>query len=180
MFNPETDYVFILGDSRTGTTSLHLFFKELGVPAKHYFIEEAEIKGSVFDDYEYNLNKTLEYIRNSEFRCFSDYPVRPFYKELYSKYPNAIFILSKRVSDESWKQSMLRFFEKSHNMNIETVEKLFKHYKRINNDIYSFFSENSDARFLEIEIDDKGSSEKLSRFIGLDTVKQLEIKNKSK
>lgn len=36
------EYIFVLGDSRTGTSSLGSYLSALGFPSKHYYVNEAD------------------------------------------------------------------------------------------------------------------------------------------
>ncbi|GAP74586.1 hypothetical protein W04_1102 [Pseudoalteromonas sp. SW0106-04] len=75
---------------------------------------------------------------------------------------------------------MLNFFKNSHDMDIEKVNKLFKHYKTINCDIRTYFESKPTTKFMELVIDSQSASDELSKFLGLSSTKELKKKNSSK
>ncbi len=54
--------IFVIGDSRTGTTSMHNFFQAHGLRSIHYFIDQAAISSPIHLDYEENERKFLDYL----------------------------------------------------------------------------------------------------------------------
>ena len=165
------DRVFILGDSRTGTTSLHKFFLDLGYNSIHYYANLEGLQRPISSDLDGNWQKLKKFYLTTSYNAFSDYPTRIFYKELYDLFPESYFILSKRESLEKWKSSMRSFFAKRGNktdwgMKID-IEALAKRYVNGNEEIARFFAERPDARFLELTIDadSEANSEALKAFL---------------
>ena len=170
--------IFILGDSRTGTMSLHVYFKRHGLKSVHYYIEAANQKQPDHLNHEENWNHFNKFIKKCDFTAFSDYPTRSFYKEIYSEYPNSFFILTTRKSTEVWKASISTFLKK---FDIKfDIDSLIKTYEDINNEIRSLYKD-STRKFLEICIDDDidFNSEKLSIFLELDPSIKLSRENKT-
>ncbi|WP_137222103.1 sulfotransferase [Shewanella sp. MEBiC00475] len=158
--------VFVLGDSRTGTSSLNAYLMALGINSKHYYVKESEQTSPDHENRTSNLTKLLNYIDSSEYNGFTDYPTRLYYKELYESYPDSFFILTVRENTERWLNSMLGYFPK---FGMELNKKQIIHnYEKINNDISVFFGNNS-AKFLVVNIDDCDdlNSNKIKLFLGI-------------
>lgn len=167
--------IFILGDSRTGTSSLHSFLKALGFNSIHYYMVEAKQEKQKRDENWINLKK---FINESTYNAFSDYPTRSFYKEIDCEYNNAKFILCTRRSIDIWKKSMESFFSKFKiNLNISELEKT--HIQK-NEEIRQYFR-NQEDKFLEICIDDEIilNSEKIKKFLNIQSKAILGWENKS-
>lgn len=159
-------FIFVLGDSRTGTLSLTNYFLMHGIKAKHYFIDEANTAMPLHNYYDENKVKVLDYIRTSGYIAFSDYPTRHFYKELLSEFPDAYFILTVRGSTHRWTESMRSFFSKfDQDYNYQELANL---YENVNADIRSVCLEKK-VKFLEICIDDDPviNAASLANFLGL-------------
>lgn len=91
--------VFIVGLSRTGTTSLHLASIAAGFPSAHYPIDsglrwlQGDFSARTFDPYQ----------------VFSDVPVAAFYRQIHAHNPDAKFVLTLR-DEEAWLQSVEKHF----------------------------------------------------------------------
>lgn len=170
--------VFILGDSRTGTTTLHKFMKIAGLRSIHYFFKESGVTEPVHKDYENNWTKLHKFIEESGYEAFSDYPIRSYYRELFEKYPDAIFVLSTRKDTETWRKSMVNFFSKF-DMNID-IDGLTRSYTRINQEIRDL-AQKYGSNFCEVCIDDNSeeNGEKLSEILGLEKPISLGWENKT-
>lgn len=158
---------FVLGDSRTGTTSLHQFFLSAGVNSIHHFEKEANVVLPYADEnYCENSKKIVDFIANCGYNAFSDYPTRLFYKVLYEKYPSAYFILTLRNDLDTWKKSMKSYFEVL-GVNYDEHHAVYA-YTKLNDDIINFFKFNS-GRFVVINIDNQNEENelKLNGFTGL-------------
>lgn len=169
--------VFILGDSRTGTSTLGTFLKALGFNSIHYYVNEARQIQPDHLNHSENWKNLQTFIDGSEYNAFSDYPTRLFYKELSKKY-DAKFILTTRKDTKTWKNSMEKYFSKFNlNLNLVTLEKA---YLDINQDIRKFFKD-EDKIFLEICIDDDSTmnSNKIKTFLGIYTNVEMGWDNKS-
>lgn len=168
--------VFVLGDSRTGTTTIHKFLKQAGFNSIHYFFKESGVTEPAHLDRDRNWETLRSFIENSEYDAFSDYPTRSFYRELFDTYPEAYFILTTRIDVETWQSSMVAFFGKF-NIPID-VEKLSNSYLKLNDDIRKIAAER-DLKFAEICIDGDAdrNGEILSEFLGLNEVISLGWEN---
>lgn len=160
------DKIFVLGDSRTGTTSLHKFFLDAGLSSVHYFVDE--VKEIAVDDGASSalISHFNSFVDNSGHTAFSDYPTRNYYSELQDYYPSAYFILSTRRDVDVWRRSMQRFFSERPDVQ-KNLDNLMGHYLSGNDKIRQLYSGNS--RFLDICIDDgdEPNSEKLNNFLDL-------------
>ncbi|MBL4806153.1 MAG: hypothetical protein JKY31_02570 [Rhodobacteraceae bacterium] len=161
-----SEKIFVLGDSRTGTTTLHKFLKLTGISSIHYFFKQSGVSDPAHLDFDKNWQKLRAFIDKPTYNAFSDYPLRTFYKEIFAAYPNATYILSTRKDVETWRRSMISFFGK---FGIDiNIDELTKAYRTINQNIRDLADKHK-VRFIEICIDD--DSEKnghiLSDFLGL-------------
>ncbi len=169
--------VFILGDSRTGTSTLGIYLKALGFNSIHYYVKESKQKQPDHLHHKHNWENLKKFIDNSEYSAFSDYPTRLFYKELHTHY-NAKFILTTRKDIEAWKNSMEKYFSKFNiDLNMDILEKA---YLNINQDIRNFFK-NKKNILLEICIDDDSTenSNKIKKFLGISSNVEMGWENKS-
>ena len=169
--------VFILGDSRTGTTSVNSFLCDLNIPSKHYFVKEANQLYPDVENRSSNLKELLKYINNSGYQGFSDYPTRLYFKELHEAYPDAYFILTTRKSEEVWLKSMFSYFK---NFNIKLNKKeILTNYCLFNNDIEIYFG-NSSNKFLSIAIDGSNSmnSKKIKELLGIKSLITIPHQNR--
>jgi hypothetical protein len=159
-------HIFVLGEERTGTTSLHKYFLSHGIKSANQLPTfSPQDSSSSFNVLE-NRSRFLELILRSDCEAFSRYPIRLFYEQLYHAYPDAFFILTTRSSSERWIASMRH--SPWHSAKILDEARLRRDYERLNQKIHSIFK-NSDRKFLEICIDDDNeiNSMRLSRFLGL-------------
>ena len=99
--------IFCLGDSRTGTHSLHFYLQNNKRNAIHYFVTDAGTTDPLHADIAGNRTATLNFIRDSGYDAFTDYPTRFFWRELAATYPTAYFILTTRKDTETWLKSEL-------------------------------------------------------------------------
>gem|GEM_PF-1639406 len=171
--------VFILGDSRTGTTTLHRFMKRAGHASIHYFFKESGVTEPAHKEYTQNWRKLREFIDSGQYTSFSDYPLRTFYGQLVDEYPKAHFVLSVRKDVETWRKSMVGFFSKF-DIKID-IDALTKSYNRINEDIRKQ-AQIKKLAFCEICIDDDPveNGHALSRFLELPDLLELGWENATK
>ena len=170
--------VFVLGDSRTGTMTLHRFLQAIGYRSIHYYVKEAKQKSPNHLHHQDNWLALRNFIDNTDIQAFSDYPTRSFYVELSEQYPDAYYILTVRKNLETWQRSMISFFSKFDiNLNMENLSRV---YLTVNNDIRSHFA-HSKCQFLEICIDDDmiENSSDIKKFLGVTTDITLGWENKS-
>lgn len=165
--------VFVLGDSRTGTMSLHQFLTSAGYKSVHYFVKESGVneggtKGIDASGNEVD-NWTLvhRYIENSGFDAFSDYPTRMYFRQLMATYPDAFFILNTRKDLETWQLSMKSFMEKF-KLKID-LPNLSRIHVQLNEQIRQEAARTG-VRFCEICIDDPSddNAHTLNAFLALE------------
>ena len=164
--------IFVLGDSRTGTTALHKLFLDYGLYSVHYYVAEVNeiAQRDGCDTREYRHFR--EFIETSGYQAFTDYPTRNYVKELRRDYPDACFILSTRRDLPTWQQSMGRYFASQPDV-LERLPRLSKSYQTRNDEIRRLYADA--AHFLEICIDDGNevNSPIIADFIGSNEVISL-------
>ena len=170
--------IFVLGDSRTGTLSMHNYFLANGLRSKHYFMTEALQTEPIHLNIEENERHFFEFLQKAEFDAYSDYPTRAFYQTLHREYPNAAFILTVRSSTERWLRSMRNFF-KNFSINIDE-ESMQAAYEGSNQGIRALFGDGS-RNFLELCIDDEDERKTalLADFLGISSPVMLSKDNSS-
>ena len=82
--------IFGIGLPRTGTTSLHLAFQQLGIASVHFPF-------TLWEQHDYSLLDKYE--------AFCDGPIYAMYPELSDRCPDSVFILTTRPLDD-WLESM--------------------------------------------------------------------------
>jgi PAS domain-containing protein len=149
--------IFMLGDSRTGTTSLHEYMRTLGVSSIHYYPKEANVTEPYHIDRAQKWENLRKFIVSGEYQAFSDYPTRFFFREIIETFPDAYFILSIRRSIVTWRASMMKYFgvPKSH------VDGLEPFYIAWNEEIV-WRCKDLKRKFLKICIDDDDSGNALA------------------
>lgn len=170
--------VFVLGDSRTGTMTVHKFLKQAGFNSIHYFFEESGVSNPAHADLEKNWEKLHKFIDEGGYDAFSDYPLRTFYRELFLAYPNELYILTTRRDVETWRRSMEAFFSK---FKIELdLDALTNSYLQINEDILRIAAQ-AGARLCVVCIDEDAEENgaALSEFLGLSEKLSLGWENRT-
>jgi hypothetical protein len=159
--------VFVLGDSRTGTMSLHRFLKRAGYNSIHYFFAESGVSEPAHLDPEGNWQRLRHFIETSGHDAFSDYPLRSFYRQLFETWPEAHFILTTRHDLETWQASMKGFFGRfgRHDLDIPALTGI---HIRLNAEIRALATATG-APFCEICIDEDAAANgaRLSEFLDL-------------
>lgn len=176
--------VFVLGDSRTGTTSLHRFLQAAGYKSIHYYFKESgvrqnnEVAQPVGEETEDNWVLMQRFIDSSGYDAFSDYPTRTFFRELMERYRDADFILTRRKDLETWQRSMTEFMGKF-GFKLD-IPLLSKYHVAINEQIRQTAAEFGN-KLCEINIDAPSgqNAETLSSFLGLPEVVQMGRENAS-
>jgi hypothetical protein len=104
--------IFGIGLSRTGTTSLHLAFLRMGIPALHYPFELSQhwMRGS------FNRNFHLDY------DAYTDIPTSKYFRELHACHPNAKFILTTRDED-LWINSVKKYWQSKSSSTASTLQR---------------------------------------------------------
>lgn len=176
--------IFVLGDSRTGTTSIHRFLQVAGFKSIHFYFKESGVRQNneaaqpVGEETEDNWVLLKRFIDTSGYDAFSDYPTRTFYQELIDEYPDAYFILTCRKDIETWQKSMKAFMGKfGFELNLPASSKA---HLRVNEDIRKLAAERN-VKLCEIDIDapSSGNAVTLSKFLNLPDVVQLGRENAS-
>lgn len=157
------DRIFVVGDSRTGTTSMHDFFKRAGIASIHYYELEAQMLPHEELNMAENEQRIVNFVRGSRFSAFSDYPTRIYYRALDREFPNAAFILTVRPSLDEWRNSMLRYFSKR--KQVIDIVKLEADHLAINKMITQYF--NGRDNFLLCTVGDPLLATKLIDFLGI-------------
>jgi len=152
--------IFVLGDSRTGTTSVHRWLVDQGLRSVHYFVPDVPLIEPLHRYRISNWPKLRSFLRESGYQAFSDYPVRAFFREIVEEFPDAYFILTVRRDLATWRGSMLRFFL-GRSIDIELLQAF---YVAWNEEIRALFAETG-GHFLELCIDED-STEAGSRLAG--------------
>ncbi|MEM9043315.1 MAG: hypothetical protein AAGC81_01365 [Pseudomonadota bacterium] len=71
--------VFAIGDSRTGTTLLHMFLQSAGFKSIHHYFTEIGVQHGnqpTQEETEQNWLRLEKFINDSGFEAFSEYPTR--------------------------------------------------------------------------------------------------------
>jgi len=161
--------IFVLGDSRTGTTTLNQLFLDYGFNSVHYYVDEVNeiAQRDGCDTREYRHFR--EFVETSGYQAFTDYPTRNYVKELRRDYPEARFILSTRRDLPTWQQSMRRYFAERPDV-LERLPWLSKVHQARNDEIRRLYADA--AHFREICIDDGNevNGPLIARFVGSDRV----------
>jgi len=168
--------IFVLGDSRTGTTTLHNYFERLGIRSVHYFVDEAGVTEPFHRHRQEKWLSLKAFIDTSGFRAFSDYPTRLFFRELVAAYPSAHFILSARATLETWQNSYRRYF----GLGEEDLAYKSGFYSVWNEEI-RWLCADAGVAFLELCIDDDATqnAQRLCEFLGVDFEGGLPWANRS-
>jgi len=158
--------VFVLGASRTGTTSLHKFLLDAGFRSVHYFMDEVLAVASRRGEERLNFEAFRQFVQESGFDAFSDYPTCLYFQELRQEFASSYFILSTRRDVRTWARSMTRFFRNREDVQ-EGIEHLSERYLLVNQRIREQYSDA--PHFIEVCIDhdDDVISHELSGFLGL-------------
>lgn len=169
--------IFCIGDSRTGTMSLHRFFSALGIQSIHNPVREANQSMPLHESPSENWRNFKEFIDRGNYQAFSDYPARYFYKELIEAYPDALFILTKRRELATWQRSMIKFFAQ-YSIPIE-INKLSQIYEQVNSEIIALCA-TLKRRLLVIDIDGDNeiNSAKIKDFLAVVSPIELGWENK--
>ena len=130
--------IFCIGFNKTGSTSLHGAIKELGFAEFGSTMANGEVH--LQNLVGGNVNEVLNYVeRNYEAgnEVFKDIPfsVPHFWKDLYKKYPDAIYVLSERDSSKQWYNSIYKFHRKVFRLSeVPSWEEVMKIEYRYNRD----------------------------------------------
>jgi Sulfotransferase domain len=157
--------VFVLGESRTGTTSVHEYLTRCGLKAVHYFVPQCGVAEPIHKHRAANWPKVENFIETSGYDAFSDYPIRLFHRELTGSFPDAFYILTVRRDFTQWRESMNAIL----NETSDNFDLLQAYYLCYNEEIRCNCTDLG-LRFLELTIEDDAdcNARTLSDFLGLD------------
>ena len=170
--------IFQVGLNKSATTSIHDFFKLLGLNSVKYVIGNREIL-HLFWLMKYQKLE-VEVLRN--YQCFTDFVdinnLQQFetslevIKFLKNKFPKAKFILNIRNIDEWLLSRMNHYYKYAPTvgyMKEETFPEQLKQEKKFwyrwHYEIYNLF-ENEPERLLTVHIEKDNSAEKIAAFLG--------------
>ena len=131
----ELPRVFLIGSTKTGTTSLHDALKILGYRA----VKLLNLKG-------WDHHGPDQYVKDLEkwkYNAFSDFPIghEDIYKKIDKTYPNSKFILTIRDS-ESLKRSYVNFYKGTTWRGLpEPIEKGIQEYEKRNKQVIDHFKD---------------------------------------
>jgi len=168
--------LFVLGDARTGTTSVHYWFLSANIRSIHYYIKEASQIEPLHKFRRQNWDCLKSFIDSSPYQAFSDYPTRIFFRELMEHYRDAKFILTRRRDTATWLRSMSSYFSGSQ-LDLALLE---SYYACLNEEIRSY-SAFFGVALLELCIDDNSAvnARLLGEFVGLNDPPKLGRYNRS-
>lgn len=161
--------VFGIGLNKTGTSSLGKALKILGFMRHQTYNLE-------FTELWFNGDTSAIYSCIDKNNSFEDWPWPMMYKEIYNKYENAYFILTKRKSSEVWFKSLCKHadssgptpfrkmiygYEMPHNFETEHIE----FYERHNSEVIEFFKNHAPDRLLIMCFEEGDGWEKLCSFL---------------
>ena len=160
--------IFVIGLSKTGTTSLHSAFDILGINSIHY-PQYYQLSGQ---DLEFKWHWKFE-----RSRAFSDIPVIAFLDELLKKYPESCVIYTSREKT-TWLESCRKHFElpainpkgnalrlKVYGCPVFDFEKFSNVYDEHDQMIRERFKDHS--RFIEIKLEQKDKWSELCKLLGV-------------
>ena len=201
--------VFCIGANKTGTTSMKIIFKNLGIPVGSQRYGEMLINDVINNRY-YEFLKFVKYGGVG----FQDIPfsLPEVFKVLDEKFPESKFILTIRDSPEVWYQSLINFHAKvfgngkvptkldlqnsryvykgwAWKMNrllfntplddLYNKEILIQNYIDYNNSVIEYFKSHPE-KLLVINLKDIGAAKKISEFLGIENeLKEIPWENKT-
>jgi hypothetical protein len=170
--------IFCVGDSRTGTMSMHRYLSALGISSVHNPVQEAKQTLPLHENVTGNWIQFKALIDEGKYQAFSDYPTRFFFKELLEQYEDAYFVLTKRRDLKTWQRSMSSFFAQF-DMKLD-IEDLSQTYEDVNAQILKICSQQRrHLLIIDIDGDSEINSAKIKSFLGVDSPLELGWENKS-
>ena len=165
--------VFVIGFSKTATTTIHKFFANSGYNSVHWDLADGRFLAGVVVTNVLSGRPILATI--DDFDVYSEFSYADgklyleanyFFEELYGEYPDAYFLLNTRDTD-SWVASRKRHFGRNikargalherigraYGVSEVETEQIWRSYKpAFHKRVTDFFSSRKDARFLEFDI----------------------------
>ena len=166
-------YVFNIGLSRAGSTSLTKALNLLDIPTLHYFTSNNKTRLKKIIERNKKFNKQLFAGIDDDYQGFSDFSGEHYYQTLYTQYPNSKFIFTTRpfsdwfksyiILEKRIKPELFKTNESTKLMYTFAINKYFKRGKEIKN----FFKDKTN-QFLELKICEGEGWEKLCPFLDVD------------
>lgn len=165
--------LFVIGFSKTATTTIHKFFSSNGYKSIHWDLPDGRFLAGVVATNVLSDRPILatidDYTVYSEF-SYADGNVyleaNYFFRELYAAYPDAYFLLNVRDTD-GWIKSRQKHFgrnkkgrgsladriSKAYAATPDETETIWRSYHKLfHEQVKDFFQDKNDARFLEFDI----------------------------
>ena len=166
--------VFVIGFSKTATTTIHKFFANNGYRSVHWDLEDGRFLAGVVTTNALSglpiLSTVDSYDVYSEF-SYADgklyLEANYFFRELFDAYPDAYFLLNTRDED-AWVRSRKKHFGRNkkgrgslfdrirsaYGVSEAETEQAWRRLRPVyHQQVRDFFGERPDARFLEFDID---------------------------
>lgn len=101
--------IICIGLNKTGTTSFSQSLQRLGF---QFANEEIVFMKCVQDVYHGDFNSTFSILENERYNLYDDMPFSfpNFYKELYKRRPDDVYVLTIRKDVETWIKSVIKFY----------------------------------------------------------------------
>lgn len=170
----EKNYIFNIGFSKTGSTSLTKALNMLNIPTLHYRTDEnEEIESSIISK-NIELKNYLLYPLDQTYQGFSDFHGEHYYKTLYFQYPGSKFIFTTRPFNQ-WikslsKEKNIKYYAgieiSSRNNIYQNSKKIFDYYHNKTEEIREFFNDKP-KQFLEMRITEGDGWEELCNFLNV-------------
>jgi len=166
-------YVFNIGLSRAGSTSLTAALNLLNIPTLHYYAKDNKTPLEKIIKRNKKSNQKLFTDLDQNYQGFSDFYGEAYYQTLYNQYFNSKFIFTTRPFLD-WVNSYValrkRLEPKLFN-DVEQKKLLYKttipRYFNIGEEIRNFFKDKPE-QLLELKICEGEGWEKLCPFLGVD------------
>jgi hypothetical protein len=135
--------IICIGLSRTGTSSLHHIFSELGLKSAHFC--------------DFLLSEPPQYQKCDRYDCLIDSPIPLFYKELDKLFDDSKFILTMREKEEwlqsmkwmfshgkviwNWSENIHAYHEQFYGCRSYNKSLLSMHWDNYHHDVFDYFSD---------------------------------------
>jgi hypothetical protein len=186
--------IILLGFPKSGTSSFHKLFTDLGYKSYHYQHTKYGYIGTMIYKNK-KLNKPLlnDFLKTDVITqmdvCIDTnnayFPQITDYKQIYNENPDAIFILNKRdpakllISFKNWGKLNERLIKYNPELLNNTTDQAFidfviEHYTNIE----TFFSKLPHSKFITFDIEND-KLDKLNKYIDLKKMKEFPHENKN-
>jgi len=173
-------YIFNIGLSKGGTTSLTKALNILGIPSLHYEYKGKKLQNIILKNT--HKNRKPFYKLDQSYKGYSDFNGEWFITALYKHYPNSKFIFLNRDFN-SWLESRNYMFTykldpKKHKEGIANTTK--ENYEKRINTVYEFFQDKPKSIFLEMNIIEGDGWEKLCNFLEIKKIPNIPFPHEHK